>query len=101
METRRLWRMWWSGAFAVAAFVHLMRALANIPVTIGTVTIPIWVSWMVCPVAGLISGWLMRIALERKQRLPPLPPTTTLGGLHPKSMGTEEPQHAGQTHCGI
>ena len=65
METRRLWRMWWSGVFAVAAFVHGLRAMAHIPVTIGTVAVQIWVSWVVFPVAGFIAGWLMRIALAR------------------------------------
>ncbi len=101
METRRLWRMWWSGVFAVAAFIHLMRALANLPVSIGTLAIPIWVSWVVFPLAGVLSGWLMRLALERKEPIPPRPPTMTPGGLHPKSMGKEEPQHVGQTYCGI
>lgn len=101
METRRLWMMWWSGIFAVAAFVHLMRVLANLPITIGTVAIPMWVSWMVCPVAGVVSGWLMRIALEGKPRLPPRPFMMPLGGLHPKSAEKKDPQPAGQTYCGI
>ena len=101
METRRLRRMWWSGVFAVAAFVHLMRALANLSVTIGTLTIPMWVSWVVFPVAGFLSGWLMRIALERKQPISPWPLTMARGGFHLKSVGEEEPQHAGQTYGGI
>lgn len=101
METWRLWRMWWSGVFAVAAFVHLMRALANLSVTIGTVAIPMWVSWAVFPIAGFIAGWLTRIALERKPQTPPRPPPMASGGLHPKSAGKEELQHAGQTYCGI
>jgi hypothetical protein len=92
--------MWWSGVFAVAAFVHLLRALANMPVTIGTVAIPMWVSWVVFPVAGFISGWLMRIALERKEQRPFQQPPIAPGGLHPKSAGKEEPQHAGQTSRG-
>ena len=51
---------------AVAALIHLMRALANIPVTIGTVAIPMWVSWVIFPLAGGLAGWLMRLALETK-----------------------------------
>lgn len=101
MDTRRLWRMWWSGIFTVAAFVHLMRGLANIPVTIGTTAIPIWVSWVVFPVTGFMAGWLMRIALARKQQLPPQSPRLASGGSYPESLGKEEPRHASQAYCGI
>ena len=102
METWRLWRMWWSGLFALAAFVHLLRALANVPVAIGMVAIPRWVSWVVVPVAGLMSGWLMRIALKRREQVSShRPPTMAAGDLHLKSMGKEEPRHAGQTYCEI
>ncbi len=100
MDTRRLWSMWWSGVFALAAGVHLVRTLAHIPVTIGTVAIPMWVSWVVCPIAGVLSAWLARIALEKQQPTPPRPPTMALGDFHPKAAGKDEPQHAGQTSGG-
>jgi hypothetical protein len=92
--------MWWSGVFAVAAFVHLIRALAGFPVTVGMVAIPLWVSWVVGPVAGVMSGWLMWIAVERKPQTPPWPPPMASGGF-PQSVDKEEPRHAGQTYCGI
>lgn len=101
MDARRLWLMWWSGVFTVVAFVHLVRSLANIPVTIGTVAIPAWISWVIFPMAGLIAGWLMCLALKQKEQMPSRPPTLAAGGLHPKSSGKEALQHAGQTYCGI
>lgn len=99
MNRRRLWTMWWSGMFTAAAFVHLVRALANMPVTIGTVSIPTWVSWMVFPVAAYIAGWLMNLVFEKSEQTRPQPPTTAFGGLHPKATGKEEPQEVG--YCGI
>jgi hypothetical protein len=62
METRRLWMMWWSGLLAAATFVHLVRAMTGVPVTIGSVAIPLWLSWVVVPVAGVVSLWLVRKA---------------------------------------
>ena len=62
----RLWMMWWSGVFAVAAFVHLMRTLTNVSVVVGSLSIPRWLSWAVFPLAGLAAGWLMRRALANR-----------------------------------
>lgn len=64
METRRLWMMWWSGALGLAAFAHMLRALAGVTLSVGTVSIPVWVSWVVFPAAGIASMWLMRRSLE-------------------------------------
>ena len=60
MELRRLWMMWWSGVLAAATFVHLLRTMTGLPVTIGSVLIPLWVSWVIVPVAGVASLWLVR-----------------------------------------
>lgn len=101
MERRRLWQMWWSGLFAAAACVHVLRTLANVPVVIGTMAIPIWVGWVVFPLAGFVSGWLMRIALKRRSEPIPLRPSAIVpGGLHPKSMSREELEPAGQRERG-
>lgn len=101
MSTRRLWMMWWSGVFALATVVHLMRALANIPLIVGPVHVAVWISWVIFPLTGLAAVWLMRHALEFEERLPP-PPWERLGGCHPKSAAKEaEFQHAGQPYCGV
>lgn len=62
METRRLWLMWWSGLLAAGTFIHLLRTMTGLPVTIGTVAIPLWVSWVIVPIAGGASLWLLRRA---------------------------------------
>ena len=62
MERRRLWMMWWSGLLAAATFVHLFRTMTGVGVTIGSVAIPLWVSWVVVPIAGCCSLWLVRKA---------------------------------------
>lgn len=62
MERRGLWLMWWSGLLAAATFVHLLRTMTGVPVTIGAVEVPLWVSWVVVPVAGGASLWLVRKA---------------------------------------
>jgi hypothetical protein len=62
MERRRLWMMWWSGLLAMATFVHLLRVMTGLSVTIGAVAVPMWVSWAVVFVAGIISLWLVRVA---------------------------------------
>ena len=54
--------MWWSGLLATATFAHLLRTMTGLSVTIGSVAIPLWVSWIIVPVTGLISLWLIRKA---------------------------------------
>ena len=43
--------------FALAAILQIVRAAANVPVTVGQTSIPIWVSWVACVVA-IILAWL-------------------------------------------
>jgi len=62
MERRRLWMMWWAGLLAAVTFVHLIRTMTGLPVTIGSVAIPLWLSWVIVPVAGFLSLWLVRQA---------------------------------------
>ena len=102
MDTRRLWLMWWAGIFAAATIVHLMRALSGASVVIGTISIPLWVSWTVVPLAGCISGWLMRLALEEDKPMCPRPPASASGEPRPTAKQTEEAsQPAEQPYCGI
>ena len=43
--------------FAIIAILQLARAIAGLPVTVGNITIPIWLSWIAAMVlAGL--AWL-------------------------------------------
>lgn len=43
--------------FTIVALVQLARLFAGWPVTIGTVSIPFWASWVACAVAALLA-WL-------------------------------------------
>ena len=62
MERRRLWKMWWSGVLAAATFAHLLRTMTGLPLIVGSVDVPLWVSWVIVPVAGGASLWLVRAA---------------------------------------
>lgn len=43
--------------FALVAILQFVRAIARLPITIGTTSIPIWASWVACAVA-IILVWL-------------------------------------------
>jgi hypothetical protein len=84
----------------LAGAAHVLRALANLPLAIGTVAVPIWVSWVVFPLAGLAAGWLMRHGLEPEAHGPPLPPWERLGGCHPATL-VRESQDTARPYCSI
>ena len=46
-----------AAVFTIVALVQLARLFAGWPVTIGTVSIPFWASWLACAVAALLA-WL-------------------------------------------
>jgi hypothetical protein len=46
---------WLSGLFAAPAFVHLVRLLAGWDVTIGTYSVPMWISWAGLVLFGTLS----------------------------------------------
>ena len=47
-----------SGAlFGVIALAQLYRAVTQLPVQIGSVEIPVWVSWVAVLVAGSLCAW--------------------------------------------
>jgi hypothetical protein len=62
MERQRLWMMWWSGLFAAATFVHLLRVALGLDVAIGALHVPMWLSWVIFPLAGAVSLGLVRKA---------------------------------------
>ena len=41
----------------LVAALQLVRALKGWPVTVGTTSIPLWVSWVACVVAAILA-WL-------------------------------------------
>jgi hypothetical protein len=43
--------------FTLVAALQLVRAVRRWPVTIGTTSIPLWVSWVACVVAAILA-WL-------------------------------------------
>ena len=43
--------------FTIVALMHIARLFYGWPVTIGTLSIPLWASWVGCGVAALLA-WL-------------------------------------------
>ena len=43
--------------FAIVALGHAGRALAELPLTIGSTSVPVWVSWLFAGVAFVLSIW--------------------------------------------
>jgi hypothetical protein len=46
--------------FAVVAIAHAYRALQQLPLQVGSTTIPVWVSWAGALGAALLSVWGFR-----------------------------------------
>ena len=46
--------------FAFVAIGHGARAAMGVPITIGTSSVPIWMSWAAFVVAGSLSLWALR-----------------------------------------
>jgi len=51
--------------FGIFAIWHLVRLTNQVQVTVGTLTIPIGVSWIALIAAAILSGWLWRLASPR------------------------------------
>jgi hypothetical protein len=52
-----------SGAlFSLVALGHLLRIIGNLPVTVGTMSIPMYVSWGGLIVPALLAIWAFRTA---------------------------------------
>ena len=55
-----------SGAvFGLIALLQGIRAVMQMPVQVGTTTIPVWVSWVAVMVAGALCVWAFRSSGER------------------------------------
>ena len=51
--------------FGIFAIGHLLRLLKHAQVTVGTLTIPMGVSWIALIVAATLCIWLWRLASGR------------------------------------
>jgi hypothetical protein len=51
-----------SALFGILAIGHLLRLINQAPVTIGTLTIPMAVSWIALVLAAILCVWLWRLA---------------------------------------
>ena len=52
--------MWWSGFFALASLVHIVRLISRIQVQVGIWVVPMQASIGVAIIAGLISLFLCK-----------------------------------------
>jgi len=41
--------------FLAVAFAHLYRAVTHAPIHLGSLAVPLWVSWLAVPVAGTLG----------------------------------------------
>ena len=65
MNTQRTGLRVASIIFGIFAIGHLLRLLKQAPVTVGTMTIPMGVSWIALIIAAILCIWLWRLASGR------------------------------------
>lgn len=53
--------------FAWIALLHVFRLVTNLQVQVGSVTVPIWGSWLGAIVAAGLSIWALRLMAQWKQ----------------------------------
>ena len=52
--------------FGLIALLQGIRAVMQMPVQVGTTTIPVWVSWVAVMLAGALCVWAFRSSGERQ-----------------------------------
>ncbi len=52
--------------FGLIALGHGIRAALQVPVQLGSTSIPIWVSWLAVVVAGALCVWAFRSSGEQQ-----------------------------------
>jgi hypothetical protein len=52
--------------FGFMALAQLVRAVKQVPVQIGSVEIPVWVSWVAVVVAGSLCIWAFAVRNSRQ-----------------------------------
>jgi hypothetical protein len=51
--------------FGLIAIAQTIRATMQVPVQVGTTSIPVWASWVAVLVAGSLCVWAFRSSAER------------------------------------
>ena len=65
MTSRQRYLLISAAVFAVVAIAHLTRAIAGWPITIGTWSVPLDVSWLGAIATGALSLWAMLLLRDR------------------------------------
>jgi hypothetical protein len=55
--------------FAIVAVLQLAHALSGWPLSVGTISIPVWASWVACVVAAVLA-WAGYDVSRRARRMP-------------------------------
>lgn len=50
-----------AAVFILVAIGHGGRAAAAIPISIGTTSVPIWISWVFCVASAALALWALRL----------------------------------------
>ncbi len=54
------------GIFGLVSIGHLMRALLSVSIVVGAWEVPMWISWVGCPIALVLCVWAFTQAREAK-----------------------------------
>ncbi len=49
-----------AGIFALVAMAHVYRVVAQIPIQIGSTSVPMWASWVAAVLTGALAVWAYR-----------------------------------------
>lgn len=49
-----------AGIFALVAVAHVCRAVAQVPIQVGSMSVPMWASWVAAVVTGALAVWAYR-----------------------------------------
>ncbi|NJR62241.1 MAG: hypothetical protein HC769_27515 [Cyanobacteria bacterium CRU_2_1] len=56
--------------FALLALLHLVRVITHWSIQIGTVTFPLWGSWLALLIGVVLSVWAFRLMYEWRRSHP-------------------------------
>jgi uncharacterized integral membrane protein len=52
--------------FGIIAVLQAMRAVLQVPVQVGTQSVPVWVSWLAAFIGGSLCVWAFRTARQAR-----------------------------------
>ncbi len=58
----RLYLLISGSVFAIVGFLHLLRIFSQSSIQVGTLGIPLWLSWIAIIAASALSIWAFRLA---------------------------------------